>query len=162
MGRKITIKTACVQHAEVTSGSFIDKNLGSGYTSKSTCPSGYNPIGIRLLQSTSTYDAVKNWCLASLGIVPFMCLLGKEKEKSVESSRHVAEAMRLLRMQGGMCWNGEVQSSRDVSLSNDTGPCDVFRKPSEPARQKFNRVRHKICSKLPSDTPEYLLPLPLR
>ena len=65
MGRKITIKTACVQHAEVTEGNFIDKNLGSGYTSKSTCPSGFSPIGIRLLQSTELYDTVQKWRLAS-------------------------------------------------------------------------------------------------
>jgi len=66
-GQRITVKAACVQHAEVTAGNLIDKNLGSGYTSKSTCPSGFNPIGIRNLDSTELYDAVRKWHCDSSG-----------------------------------------------------------------------------------------------
>ena len=62
---RIKIKTACIQHAEVTEGTLIDKDLGSGYTAKSTCPSGFNPIGIRRLESTGFNDVVRQWCLES-------------------------------------------------------------------------------------------------
>ena len=81
----------------------------------------------------------------------------------VENDRHdTLQALRLLRMHGGMQRSRAVQSSRSVSLSNDAGTCEVFNQPQEPGDQKFNRARLQICSGVSSNTPNREVPLHLR
>ncbi|CAE7249578.1 nipblb, partial [Symbiodinium microadriaticum] len=58
--KAVKIRAACVKHIGVQMGTTREKT-GTGWSSYSTCPSGYNPIGVAKAYMNGGWDTMRIW-----------------------------------------------------------------------------------------------------